>query len=259
MRHSKGLSKGALFSATATGLVMAHAALAYDLYVIEHPGLLKPSFVNRLKDRQQFQGARYEAYVTASFIRAGFYITPEDETDRTTTHCEFVARHGAGPTYSIEAKSRHRGGILGQAGSPPPPEEIVADVSSLLAKALRKHAAHDRVVFIDVKVPPQDGPILKSAWFRRAAGQLSQLEAQTRSVPPGFVFFTNQPYHYVAPEADEPGRSVAFTAIHIPDFMQTGDDDSPAERTRLIAQKYPAVQLLYASLLTHTEIPQNFE
>lgn len=259
MRHSKGLSKGELFDATATGPVMAHVALSYDLYAIEHHGLLKPSLVNRLKDRGQFQGARYEAYVTASFIRAGFEITPENEADGTVTHCEFAAHHGTGASYSVEAKSRHRPGILGRLGAPPPMEEIVANVSGLLADALRKHAPYDRIVFVDVNVPPQEGPLLESDWFKRAAGQLSRLERQpTFPVTPAFVFFTNQPYHYVGAEADEPGRSVVFTGLHHPDFMQSEGVEIDEASLRF-AEKYPAMRSLYESLLTHTQIPQRFE
>lgn len=261
MRHSQGLANGDLFSTIATGPVMAHLALSYDIYVMEHHGFLSPAFLDRLKDRHLFQGARYEAYVVASFIRAGFEITPEDEKDRTSTHCEFVAWHGSGRRFSVEAKSRHREGILGRPGTSPPPEDIVADVASLLARALRKHAAHDRIVFIDVNVPPQRGPLLESDWFKRAARQLQRLERQTVApVPPAFVFFTNQPYHYVATEAPEPGRSIVFTAIHIPDFKQPdGDETSASQRSRLIVEKYPRVKMLYDSLLSHSAIPQHFE
>jgi hypothetical protein len=72
-----------------------------------------------LKDINQFQGARYEIYVTASFVRAGFEVELENETERTTSHCEFTATHRTGAKYSVEAKSRHRQGILGREGVAP--------------------------------------------------------------------------------------------------------------------------------------------
>ena len=70
---------------------MAYTALAYDLYTLDHQALLQTKLVKRLKVKEQFQGARYEIYVSAAFVRAGFEMNLEDENDSTTTHCEFTA------------------------------------------------------------------------------------------------------------------------------------------------------------------------
>jgi len=207
--------------------------------------------VNRLKLKEQFQGARYETYVAAAFVRGGFDVELEDEGDRQTTHCEFTATHQAtGAKYSVEAKSRHRPGLLGQPGSPKPFDEIKADVSTLIARALRKRADYERVIFIDVNVPPQESSIFEAEWFVKVASQLELLEAGQRPdnpLPAAFVFFTNHPYHYVGADAPEPGRTAVLSGINMPDFR-------PPD-TGILARKYPAIFDLFNSLLQHTEIP----
>jgi hypothetical protein len=244
---------GGIYSAIATGPVMAYTALAYDLYTLAHHALLQAKLVKRLKVKEQFQGARYEIYVSAAFIRAGFDVKLEDESDSTTTHCEFTATHKTiGLHYSIEAKSRHRTGFLGQPGTPKSLQEIEADVYRLLQQALGKRAVNDRIIFIDVNVPPQGGLLFESEWFKRVASQVKRLEesqSSTNPWPPAFVFFTNHPYHYVDTDQPEPGKSAIFTAINIPDFNQ------PPQAMR---KKYPAIAQLFDSVTLHTEVPHEF-
>jgi len=251
-KYADQLTDRKISSATATGPVMAFLALAYDLYTLEHHALLQGKLVNRLKVKDQFQGARYETYVAAAFVRAGFDVELEDECDRQTTHCEFTATHQAtGAKYSIEAKSRHRSGLLGQPGSPKPFDEIKADVSTLIARALRKRADYERVIFIDVNVPPQESSIFEA--FGKIASQLELLEAGQRPdkpLPTAFVFFTNHPYHYAGADAPEPGRTAVLSGINMPDFR-------PPD-TGILARKYPAIFDLLNSLLQHTEIPDEF-
>ncbi len=253
-KHADQLGDGKIHSVKATGPVMAYLALAYDLYTLEHHALLQQKLVNRLKLKDQFQGARYETYVAAASVRAGFDVELEDEGDRATTHCEFTATHRAtGAKYSVEAKSRHRHGFIGQPGTPKPLSEIDADVSTLLAKALRKQADHERVVFIDVNVPPQEGSVIEAEWFKKVASQVRRLEETQRRDDPwpaAFVFFTNHPYHYVGSDVPEPGRSTIFSAINMPDFRQPD--------LGIVARKYPAIKDLFDSVVRHTEVPHEF-
>jgi hypothetical protein len=123
-------------------------------------------------------------------------------------------------------------------------------VSTLLTRALRKQADHERVVFVDVNVPPQEGSMLEADWFRKVAAQLRRLEETQRPDNPwprAFVFFTNHPYHYVGNDVPEPGRSVIFSAVNIPEFKQSNLD--------LAVRTYPAVSELFDSVLKHTEVP----
>ncbi len=252
-KHVEEPGVGKIYSAPATGPAMAYLALAYDLYTLEHHALLQQKLANRLKHKDQFQGARYETYVAAAFVRAGFDIQLEDEGDPSMSHCEFAATHRAtGARYSVEAKSRHRPGFLGQPGSPKPLSGIEADVSTLLARALRKRADHDRIIFIDVNVPPQEGSVFEAAWFKKVASQVRRLEETQRindRWPAAFVFFTNHPYHYVGSDAPEPGRNTIFTAINMPEFRRADVD---------LVTKYPAIKELFDSVVHHTEVPHEF-
>jgi hypothetical protein len=250
-RHADEPGSGRIYTATATEPVMAYLALAYDLYTLEHHALLQQKLVSRLKVKDQFQGAPYETYVAAAFVRAGFEVVLEDEGDRARTHCEFTATHRATVAkYSVEAKSRHRPGLLGQPGDQKPFHEIEADVSTLLARALRKQADQERVVFIDVNVPPQEGAVFEADWFRKAAAQLRRMEETQRAGDPwpsAFVFFTNHPYHYVGDDAPEPGRTTIFTAINMGEFRQP--------EAAAVVERYPAIHDLFESVVNHTEVP----
>lgn len=245
--------RGKVYSARATGPVMAYMALAYDLYTLQHHALLQQKLINRLKIKDQFQGARYETYVAAAFVRAGFHVALEDESDIETSHCEFIATHQrTNLKYAVEAKSRHRPGLLGQPGERQPLQQIQADVYRLLQKALLKRAQCDRVIFIDVNVPPREGSLFETDWFNKIVVQVNQLEnnqAADKPWPPAFIFVTNHPYHYVGGDDPEPGRSTIFTAINMPDFKQPDPE---------IMRKYPAIEELLDSVLNHTEIPHEF-
>ncbi|MGH8545613.1 MAG: hypothetical protein ACREX3_18715 [Gammaproteobacteria bacterium] len=243
-----------------TGPSVAYVLLAYDLYLLEHHALLRDLLVDRLKQRDQFQGARYEVYVAACFIRAGFDITLEDETDTDTSHCEFNATHrGTRTSYSVEAKSRHRPGYLGMGGQPVPLDQIKADVSRLIRGALRKRADYPRIIFTDINVPKEDREPFQSDWFFRIANQLKALEESQgdRPYPPAFVFFTNQPDHYVGGDDVSPGHTLVFSGLNMPEFRQE-DGDNPVPAMERIAKQYPGVIALYQSIMSH-QIPETLD
>lgn len=245
---------GKVHSGIMTGPVKAYFSLAHDLYTLDHHGLLSEKLLRRLKIRDQYQGARHEIYTYAAFIRAGFDIVPENEADSSDSHCEFAATHKqTGLQYSVEAKSRHRPGVLGHEGAPQPVEEITADAYRLLQEAFKKTAAYDRIVFIDINVPPIRGRTpFDSKYVERLFGQLNRLEEKqfaTDPWPAAFLFFTNHPNHFVAANDQDPGHTVLFTGFNMPDFKK---DDST------VIAKYPAIMQLYDSVLNHALIPHEF-
>lgn len=232
--------------------VSALLSFAYDLYTVEHHGLLSERLVSRLKQPGLFQGARYETFVAAACVRAGFDVELEDESDPSSTHCEFTVTHrSTGAKYSVEAKSRTRTGFLGQAGPRKPSHDIEADLNGLLVPALRKEANHDRIVFIDVNVPPSESSLLESAWFNKIGLQILRLEKnpQGAPLPPAIVFFTNFPYHFV--EGTDPlrGQAVLFTGLNMPEFRAATADPN------LVQTKHAPIVELHQSLLRHTAVP----
>ena len=257
------LEQGKVHIGVMNGPVKAYMALAYDLYTLEHHALLQKRLIQRLKIKEQFQGARYETYVAAAFVRAGFDICLEDESDSAASHCEFVAKHKrTGAQYSIEAKSRHRPGFLGHPGPPKPTAEIEADVYRLLQQSLKKRAAHERIVFLDVNVPPIPGNPFESEAVKRLGLQLKRLE-ESQSVdnpwPRAFVCFTNHPYHYVGTDVPEPGHTMLFTAINNPDYKQAPDEKDPTLRGAVLRVRYPAISDLVDSVMNHSDIPHDFD
>jgi hypothetical protein len=150
---------GGRFSATATGDALALLTLAYDVYALRHAMAIDigDSIVKRLGQRDQFQGARYEVAVAAIFVRAGYKI--EWLTDTSRRLPEFVARRAQTKIeIAVEAKSRARPGVLGQAGERKSDEAIKADLARLLRDALAKEVdGRLYVVFLDMNLPPAKG------------------------------------------------------------------------------------------------------
>ena len=104
-------------AASPNGAMAACNNFYYDLYTVDDNSLLDNDLLERLKHRDQFQGALHELRAQATCLRAGFTIVREDERDRSRRHVEFVAVHkGTGQHILIEAKSRHRAGVMGRAG-----------------------------------------------------------------------------------------------------------------------------------------------
>jgi hypothetical protein len=82
---------GKVHSTPMTGAMAAYLRLAYDLYALDHNAELQEKLVNRLRNKDNFPGARYEVFVAATLIRAGFELEFENEDDGSTSHCEFTA------------------------------------------------------------------------------------------------------------------------------------------------------------------------
>lgn len=247
--------EGEIYSGICTGTVAAYLSLAYDLYILRHHALLQNRLVERLKKIDQFQGARYEIYVTAAFVRAGFEIDPEDETDRKRTHCEFRAVHKeTRKKLSVEAKSRHRPGLLGRPGKLQSPEEIRLRIGRLLRSALAKRASDTRVVFVDINMPPEDVGPFADSWFRPLADEIERVERSRingRPAPQAYVIITNHPYHYVGDEQPDPPKNFLMTAINVPEFKQQQNGSAgPID---------PTIVTLWDSINKHTTIPHTFD
>jgi hypothetical protein len=141
------------FSAPMTSDVMALLCLGYDTYTVQHAAKMHEDLRKRLKDRDQFQGARYELAIAAVFARAGYEI--EWIRDLSRPRPEFKARHrSSGSSLVVEAKSRHRKGVLGRPGQPPTRGELELDVSRLMRRALKKETdGLPYVICLDLNMP----------------------------------------------------------------------------------------------------------
>jgi hypothetical protein len=165
---------GEVSSAVVTGIVACYLGTAYNLYLLDHNAELQARLVRRLKNPREFQGAYYELIVANTLIRAGFKLSLEDETDHTSKHCEFAAvSMRTGKKYWVEAKMRAVVGLLGKDENDGSPDRNpISQMVQQLNNALRKPAADDRLIFIDVNAGPDLNADGKPAWAPRAIARL---------------------------------------------------------------------------------------
>jgi hypothetical protein len=195
---------GKVFGVPATGSTTELIALAHDFYMLQKVNRLPEKLVERLRNYNEFQGARYEVAIAAAFVKCGFEIDWMD--DRTGPHPEFIARNKrTGEEAAVETKSRHRPGVLHQPGTLPPAEKLRADVDRLYWEALRQDPK-DRpfVIFLDVNLPPNTDPGEVAKWQREIVHHWKNNEQQI-----ALLGFTNFAWHYRGDERT-PSTGPAF-------------------------------------------------
>jgi hypothetical protein len=183
-----GHQKGQVFAGPATGEGIELMALAHDLYLLQKVNRLPKKLVNRLRNYDEFQGARYEVAIASAFVKCGFEI--EWITDSSGPHPEFVARNPhSHEDVAVETKSRHRSGALHQPGKQT--DQLTADVDQLYSDALHQNPG-DRpfAVFLDVNVPPGRAPENLADWQ-------AEIMARWQGDPNvSLIGFTNFAWHY---------------------------------------------------------------
>ena len=209
----------------ADGNSAAYLSLAFNLFAIEDNGGLDDLLLRRLKNHDQLQGAWHEVFVEATCLRAGFAIERENERDKSTRHAEFTAVHKAtGERLSVEAKSKHRPGVLGFAGAPQPHEKLSLAFGRLINDAAAKQPKHPLVIFLDTNLPFRaasrvygpisNGPAIPSAYM---VALLERIRAEHGGKYPFVMLaFTNIPHHYVAPHEPDPLKHVHMMTTEPP-------------------------------------------
>lgn len=248
-KESNSQNVGIIRQAAMTGAVAAFLGLAYNLYLLAHNITIQSSLIHRLKDPNQFNGAYYETYVAASFIKAGFDLEFENEADGSTTHCEFTATSRlTGKKYSVEAKARE-------------PHKADANVGNQLYEALRKKANHQRIVFIDVNVPEDATKGESLRWVHDALQTLRKKESsmtiEGESAPSAYIVLTNHPFVYNLEKSDF-NRAVVAEGFKIPEFGHKVQFHS-VRAAREARDRHSDMFSLMDSVMTHYEIPSTFD
>jgi hypothetical protein len=200
--------------------IYCYLGIAYSLYLLKHNVELQDRLIRRLKNKENFQGAYYELIVANPLIRAGYDLMLEDETDRLTKHCEFAAvSKKSGKRYWVEAKMRAVVGILGKTESdgtrqPDPTSGLIKHLN----EALKKPAANERLIFIDLNTDFHDGK--KPAWVERAGKKLDLREKSLDPNQRAYVLVTNMPFHR-SPQSEQRGVVMAH-GLGISDFSKPG-------------------------------------
>jgi hypothetical protein len=186
-----------------TGAGAAWFRFAYDLYTISDNARLEAELRDRSLVEGNFQAARHELRVAAVAVAAGFNIQFEDESDNTSSHPEFIATDlQTGSKIAVEAKSRHRRGVLGfQSGLENPPGFKV-NVRDIVIESYKKKTALPLYVFVDVNLPPVADDRF-TEWLAEIHDTMSDLQAEgyADSCPANVTFFCNDPSHYLIDES----------------------------------------------------------
>jgi hypothetical protein len=246
---------GQIYSMPMVGVALAYLGLAYDLYCLEHNGVLQKALLERLKNSDEnFYGVRYEIAVAAIMIRAGFELEFEAETDRRTSHCEFTAISSkTGKAFSVECKRLESS-----------PGDGIVNLKALgkrFSGALKKHANHLRIVFIDLNFPYD--PKVHSDYPKAmdlAIDHIRKFEFNTANggnLPPAFVFLTNAPYtHHLYDEG------IAYAVIT--DGFKLSEYKTNKAYTSLREaindrEKYSDIHHLLESIEKYKTIPTTFD
>jgi hypothetical protein len=227
-----------------SGALAAYTNFAYDLYVVHDNGGLDEDLLQRLKSPAQFQGARHELFAEATCYRAGFTVQHENERDVSTRHTEFTATHTAtGQKVSVEAKSRHREGVLGRPGIAA--ERPSFTFARLINDAAAKNPQHPLVIFLDTNLPfkwaerwltPQAG----NAPSRPIQIMLQEIKREHSNADPyDLLVLSNHPHHYAIGDLDP--RQHVLSAV---------GEQSTANRA--------ALQNLHVAATLYGNIPMGF-
>jgi len=190
-----------------TGPAKAWFLLAWDIWVLQHHELLA-QLVPKLRNSRQFQGARYELTTYALFVRAGFKIEPENEADGSQKHVEYIATHlKTGERVAVEAKIRHRPGVLGFRGTASS-DDAQPGITDRLRDAFKKRPGLPYVICIDLNLPPTSDEasaarIIDTA-HAEVEAQSKERERNGRPFPATMVIITNYAHHYGDPHQPDP-------------------------------------------------------
>jgi len=255
-QHETIKEKGVVTSAKITGVVACYLGLAYSLYLIAHNVELQARLVKRLLNREQFQGAYYELIVANTLIRAGFTLELEDETDGDSKHCEFSAvSQTTQKKYWVEAKMRAISGLMGKTDADgTKSDNPLSRLNDHVTAALKKPAADDRLIFVDVNAPfePTDGA--KPAWVERAHHALVKYERRHDEVN-AYVIVTNLPFHRML--NDDPVIIAFPLGLGMPEFNRPGLMRLSEAYTR--KQKHIDIYNICESLEKYLLFPSTFD
>jgi hypothetical protein len=214
-----------VWAAPTNGYVQYLISLAWDVASLIHTSNLPDALLDRLRDPVAYQGARYEMAVAAIFARLDCEIRflDEDEDLEGEKHVEFVATHRpAGQQVAVEAKSRHRAGVINHPGEADPDDPLKGDaraVRSLFMKAVEK--APDGMpflIFIDVNAPlePEAEPLAKK-WLKDIHRWMGRLPTPTADEPDIYnaLYVMNFAPHYLGDDLAGPGEWVVAKPLYV--------------------------------------------
>ncbi|MNJ24021.1 SEC-C motif protein [compost metagenome] len=228
-----------------TGAIESYMRLAYDLYSLEHAVEVQRLLIDRIKCSDNFPGALYEVRVAAALLRAGFRLDHQDETDRRSTHVEFIATHtSSGAVYAVEAKRR---------------EGKRMKINRQMSRALSKQSDHPRIVFIDTNdarlEEGRKGPNPVALVEAEGLLKLFELDPSAKALPEAYIIVTYDPHEHHLDAIDLPSGLLLW-GFHMKDLH-------PGAKTLIqqveIKRRHAPVFALIESMQKHRRIPVTFD
>jgi hypothetical protein len=176
-----------------TGGTKALLVLADDAYQLAQALDTPTKVIERLGNMNEFQGARYEILVASLFARCGFQIGFIDDSSKRNP--EFIAIK-ATEKIAVEAKSRHRAGVLHERGEFT--DDAPAEIKRLYESALGQNSGTmPFVVFLDVNLPltPQVR-INEKVWVKEAMQAFHDRRQEERVDSDTALILTNFGWYY---------------------------------------------------------------
>jgi hypothetical protein len=201
--------------------------LAFDVASLEHTSDIPETLLKRLRNKKEYQGARYEIAIAAIFARLGFSIKWIDPRVDRLKHCEFIAVSATGSSIAVEAKSRHKNGVIHEPGESDHENNSRGNkIKQLINKARLKseYGKMPFMIFIDVNA--HMGPAKKWTeipWVKDIlllARRSTPITAQDPDLCTA-TYFTNFSFHYH--EGRESNFQEHLSAI--PQYTRFSPDD----------------------------------
>jgi hypothetical protein len=200
----------------ATGNTQSLLSLAFDVWLLTQKGYMRDDWLNRLRDREAYQGVRYEIGVASLFVRMGcdleFYDNDKlDGNGHPPKRAEFIAVHPLTKNrVAVEAKSRHVAGVIHMPGTMNYRSALKGDITSLYRKALLKQTdGLPLIVFIDVNSPTEVTQTVQTTqWFSDVKRSFDSRPSATAENPDKYaaVFVTNFSSHYQGNDVSHSGQ-----------------------------------------------------
>lgn len=203
------------------GNALAYLHLAYDLFVLHNKGHITDKLISRLKSNDQnFNGARYEIFVLATMIRAGFELEPFDETLGAGKVTECIAKHIAtGISVQVEAKTRNVKNVLGATEG----KSKNIDLYGKLKAAIMKDVKEPYIVFLDLNFP-ELVVTAENEKIKKIRGEHNKLIQEHPNNLPNAIVYTNIPFHYARDDKDVASTAFGFIKIHKPKYKLEKED-----------------------------------
>lgn len=244
-----------VYTAHQTGAVRAYLGLAYDLYLCGHNAVIQEKLLERLRHKDQFEGAAYEAFVIGCFVKAGYSVQFENEADNSRSHCEFTATHlVTGRRFSVEAKAiRSTSSRAGSSALPP-------RFGDRLASALKKQADHERIVFLDLSRSENFENGIPPNWVGQVEKDINIAESWTFDsgpAPPAYLFITNSGFLHAL-------DSTVWSELRIVTGFKINDFPVGRKPSRILdfvraREKHIEIVWLHEALEAHRSIPSTFD